>query len=182
MCVSLLSVSKLSGAAQIWVNMWGGFVCCVRVLWAGFCLYGYISSRGMCACTPLVRSAGHAGWGTLTLFRMYSSMIGNSTLRVVDFVLDAAWAGAPNVFILVRSFFLICLLAPALERSLLDIFRYYRVFQSIFSAPIPLFRKSTAASHSSGPPLSGDMRQPHASGGDQRRRTRSPRRESHHPI
>jgi hypothetical protein len=58
----------------------------------------------------------------LTLFRMYSSMIGNSTLRVVDFVLDAAWAGAPNVFILVRSFFLICLLAPALERSLLDIF------------------------------------------------------------
>ena len=118
-CVSFKYVSKLSGVARIRVNMRGGFVCCVRVLLAGFCLYGYISSRGMCACTPLVRSAGHGGWGTLTSFRMYSSRIGYSTLRALVLSLDPAWAGAPNVCILAVFFFTIFFLAPPPERPCL---------------------------------------------------------------
>jgi len=120
-CVSFKYVSKLSGAARIGVNMRGGFVCCVRVLLAVLCLYGYISFRAMCACTPLAHSAGHGGRGTLTLSWVYLSMIGNSTSRAADFIFDAALAGAINARILGCFVFTICFLGPPTERPLPDI-------------------------------------------------------------
>ena len=114
-CVSFRYVSKLSGVARVGVNMRGGFVCCVRVLLAVLYLYVYIPFCGVCACTPLVRSAVHAGWGTLTSSRVYSSMIGSSTSRAADFILDPALAGVLNARILACFVFAICFLGPLPE-------------------------------------------------------------------